>query len=161
MLHGQEPPTIGASHSYRWGWRQQGASGWQRNRSAVMTATILTALLLALALLFAYRPGSSVQAGEDGTFANDCCGTVELSAGRMLLNGRQTMRYSVARDQRGPYVLPRFYVGVVSYEGLDVDGTRSVARLRLDRLPFPTRITLHEGLKPYVFTRQAQRIRKH
>ncbi len=161
MLHVHEPPSIGASHSHRWGWRQRGVSGSQRHRSTVVIATSLMALLLALVFLVAHRHGSSVQAGENGTFANDCCGTVELSAGRMLLNGRQTIRYGVARDQRGPFVLPRFYVGVVPYEGLDVDGTRSVARLRLDRLPVPTRITLYEGLKPYVFTRQAQRIRKH
>lgn len=142
-------------------WRQQGMSGRQRQRSKMAISASLMALLLALAFLVAHRHGSSVQAGEDGTFANDCCGTVELSAGRMLLNGQQTMHYSVARDQRGPYVLPRFYVGVVRYEGLDVDGTRSVAKLRLDRLPVPTRITLYEGLRPYVFTRQAQPIRKH
>lgn len=96
-------------------------------------------------------------AGEDGTFANDCCGTVELSGGKMLLNDKQSIRYSVAKDERGSYILARTYVGVVPDWGFDVDGTRSMAKLRLDRLPAPTRLVLYEGLRPYVFTRQPPR----
>lgn len=96
-----------------------------------------------------------VSAGENGTFADDCCGTIKLSDGEMLLNGQQIVRYTVARDAKGPYILPKIFVGVVRYEGFAVDGTRSTAKLRLDRLPSPTRIVLYEGLTPYVFTRQA------
>jgi len=95
-----------------------------------------------------------VKAGENGTFANDCCGTIKLSDGKMLLNDQQTVRYTVAKDAKGPYIQPYTYVGVVLYEGFDVDGTRSRIKLRLDRLPSPTRIVLYEGLTPYVFTRQ-------
>lgn len=116
-----------------------------------------TVLLIAL-LVFMRKPVVGV--GEDGLFANDCCGTVKLAGGKMLLNDQRTVSYVVARDADGPYILPRVDVGVVADQGLDVDGTRSVRRLRLDRLPTPTRITLHEGLTPYVFKRSTPRLRK-
>jgi hypothetical protein len=113
---------------------------------------------LALALLvFLRKP--VVDAGEAGLFANDCCGTVKLADGEMLLNDQQTVSYSVARDADGPYILPRFDIGIVADQGLDVDGTRSVRKLRLDRLPSPTTITIFEG-SPYVFTRSTPRLRK-
>lgn len=116
-----------------------------------------TVLLVAF-LIFLRRP--VVDAGEAGLFANDCCGTVKLADGEMLLNDQQTISYSVARDADGPYILPRFDVGIVADQGLDVDGTRSVRKLRLDRLPAPTRITLYEGSAPYVFTRSTPRLRR-
>jgi len=110
-----------------------------------------------LLIFFIFLHERVVKAGENGTFANDCCGTVTLSDGTMLLNDRQTVRYGVAKDAIGPYLLPRTYVGVVPDWGFDVDGTRSLVKLRLDKLPAPARITLYEGLRPYVFTRQAPR----
>jgi hypothetical protein len=115
-----------------------------------------TVLLIAL-LVFLRKP--VVDAGEAGLFANDCCGTVKLADGEMLLNDQQTVSYSVARDADGPYILPRFDIGIVADQGLDVDGTRSVRKLRLDRLPSPTTITIFEG-SPYVFTRATPRLRK-
>jgi hypothetical protein len=96
-----------------------------------------------------------VKSGEDGTFANDCCGTIKLTNGKMLLNDQQTVRYAVKRDAAGPYILPYTYVGVVPYEGFDVDGTRSILKLRFDKLPAPTSIELYDGSKPYRFTRRA------
>jgi hypothetical protein len=95
----------------------------------------------------------AVKAGEDGTFANDCCGTIKLADGKMLLNDQQIVRYTVARDGAGPYILPLTYVGVVPDEGFDVDGTRSILKLRFDRLPAPNRIELYDGSTPYSFTR--------
>ncbi|KQS51558.1 MULTISPECIES: hypothetical protein [unclassified Sphingomonas] len=115
-----------------------------------------TVLLIAF-LVFLRKP--IVDAGENGMFANDCCGTVKLADGEMLLNGQRTISYIVARDADGPYILPRFDVGVVSDQGLDVDGTRSVRKLRLDRLPSATKLTLHEGLTPYVFKRLTPHLR--
>lgn len=112
------------------------------------------AAFVALLLLFVFSNKPVVRAGENGTFANDCCGTVTLVDGKMLLNDQQSVRYTVAEDAKGPYILPRTFVGVVLYEGFAVDGTRSTVKLRLDRLPGPTRIVLYEGLRPYVFTRQ-------
>ncbi len=91
------------------------------------------AVLLIAFLVFLRKP--VVDAGANGLFANDCCGTVKLADGEMLLNDKQSIAYIVARDADGPYILPRFDVGVVSDQGLDVDGTRSVRKLRLDRLP--------------------------
>lgn len=115
-----------------------------------------TVLLIAL-LVFLRKP--AVDAGEAGMFTNDCCGTVKLGDGEMLLNDQQTVSYSVVRDADGPYILPRFDVGIVSDQGLDVDGTRSVRKLRLDKLPAPTRLTLYEGSRPYVFVRSTRRVR--
>ncbi|MFD1950309.1 hypothetical protein ACFSGX_05970 [Sphingomonas arantia] len=104
--------------------------------------------------------GPAVKAGENGTFSNDCCGTFELSDGKMILNGETSVRYTVAADANGPYILPRIDVGTMPDHGFAVDGSRSVRKLRLDRLPGPTRITLYEGIIPYVFTRKAPRRRE-
>jgi hypothetical protein len=117
---------------------------------SIVIAAAGTVLLIAL-LIFLRKP--VVDAGEAGLFANDCCGTVKLADGEMLLNNQQTISYSVTRDADGPYILPRFDVGIVADQGLDVDGTRSVRKLRLDRLPAPTTLTLYEGSTPYVFKR--------
>jgi hypothetical protein len=118
-------------------------------------AGILGAGIVVLVLLFVLSNAPVVKAGEDGTFANDCCGTVALSDGKMLLNDQQTVGYTVGRDAKGPYILPDTYVGVVLDEGFAVDGTTSAVKLRLDKLPGPTSIVLFEGLRPYVFTRHA------
>lgn len=111
------------------------------------------AAALIIFLLVPHQP--AVKAGENGTFANDCCGTIKLTDGKMLLNDQQTVRYAVKRDAAGPYILPYTYVGVVPYEGFDVDGTRSILKLRFDKLPAPTSIELYDGSKPFRFTRRA------
>jgi hypothetical protein len=110
------------------------------------------ALLLLLVLLSRGVASSGV---ENGLFANDCCGTLELSDGGMRLNDKQTVRYSVGRDAAGPYVLPGTYVGAVEDRGLEVDGTRPTRKLRLDRLPAPNSILLYDGTRPFLFKRQA------
>lgn len=115
-------------------------------------------VLLITFLIFLRKP--AVDVGEAGLFGNDCCGTVKLADGEMVLNDQQTISYSVARDADGPYILPRFDVGIVADQGLDVDGTRSVRKLRLNRLPAPTRLTLYEGSTPYVFKRSTPRRRR-
>ncbi|HEX8622285.1 MAG TPA: hypothetical protein VF718_09960 [Allosphingosinicella sp.] len=80
---------------------------------------------------------------ENGRFEADCCGTIELRNGEMVLNGRQTVRYHVGRDSEGPYLLPRtYYVGGLDDRGFEVDGTRPALKLRLDRLPAPRTISL-------------------
>lgn len=94
-----------------------------------------------------------VPAGEAGVFRNICCGTLELANGDMLLNGRKMVRYVVERDAAGPYVLPRYYVGAFPYRRFEVDGSTRVVKLRLDRLPSPTRITLYQGEAAYDFDR--------
>ena len=124
-----------------------------------LTIGIVAALAVLFIGLFLFDREPAARFGENGTFANDCCGTIRLEDGRMLLNDQRSIRYTVARDAKGPYVLPRVYIGAVPDFGFDVDGTRSILKLRLDRLPAPTTITLHEGLAPYVFARKEPRIR--
>jgi len=116
------------------------------------------AVLLIALFVFLRKP--VVDAGANGLFANDFCGTIKLTNGEMLLNEQQTISYIVGRDADGPYIMPRFDVGVVSDQGLDVDGTRSVRKLRLDRIPSATKLTLHEGLTPYVFKRMTPHLGK-
>jgi hypothetical protein len=115
---------------------------------AVGTAAVF---LATLALL--YRPAAQV-GYENGMFPNDCCGTLELRDGGMILNDKQAIRYIVGHDARGPYVLPRAYVGGFEQIGFEIDGTRPATKLRLDRLPHPTRILLYEGSRPYIFKRK-------
>ena len=123
-------------------------------RRVISIGVVATGTVLLVAFFF-YLRKPVVDASANGLFANDFCGTIELADGEMLLNDRQTISYIVGRDAEGPYILPRFDVGAVSDQGLDVDGTRSVRKLRLDRLPLATKLTLHEGLTPYVFKRLA------
>ncbi|WP_445191876.1 hypothetical protein ACT009_15065 [Sphingomonas sp. Tas61C01] len=128
-------------------------------RRVVSIVIVAASIALLMALTIFWRQPAA-DAGEAGLFANDCCGTVKLADGEMLLNDQQTVSYSVARDADGPYILPRFDVGIVADQGLDVDGTRSVRKLRLDKLPAPTKLTLYEGSVPYVFTRTNLHFRK-
>jgi hypothetical protein len=109
---------------------------------------------LLLVLVLSHHPEEKF--GENGIFANDCCGTIKLADGKMLLNDTQNVRYTVETDAKGPYILPETFVGIVRDQGFEVDGTRSTRKLRLDRLPLPTRIELYEGVgvTPYVFGRR-------
>lgn len=123
----------------------------------------IAALIGAGAAAFLFLPVASDRPqqkfGENGTFANDCCGTIKLTDGKMLLNDTQSVRYTVNRDAKGPYILPEMFVGIMRYQGFEVDGTRSTMKLRLDRVPHPTGIELYEGVgsTPYVFARRPTR----
>jgi len=123
------------------------------NRLAILGGggAALAAAAVAAFLLLRGPPPSS---GEEGTFKNDCCGTVTLAQGRLSLNGGQTVRYDVGRDASGPYLLPRTYVGALEDQGFEVDGTQPARKLRLDRLPGPQAIELPMGLRTFVFRRQ-------
>jgi hypothetical protein len=104
-----------------------------------------------LLLLFLWAPAAA--SGEEGVFANDCCGTLELKQGRLVLNGKPSVAYDLGRDSAGPYVRPRTYVGAFEDRGFEIDGTRPSLRLRLDRLPAPQHILLFEGSRRYLFKR--------
>ncbi|WP_130327094.1 hypothetical protein [Sphingomonas sp. BK036] len=119
----------------------------------VLSIGVVAAGIVLLVALFLFLREPVVDASANGLFANDFCGTIKLADGEMLLNDQKTITYIIGRDADGPYILPRFDVGAVSDQGLDVDGTRSVRKLRLDRLPSPKKLTLHEGLTPYFFER--------
>lgn len=121
-------------------------------RLAKVGAVVL-ALLLAAAGYRLFLYDAYVPAGEAGVFRNMCCGTVALSNGDLLLNDRKAVRYVVGRDERGPYILPRFYVGAFPYRRFEIDGSARAVKLRLDRLPAPTRITLYQGEAAYDFAR--------
>jgi hypothetical protein len=110
------------------------------------------AALVLVLFLFLHRTAAP-PARENGVFENDCCGTLELRNGGMVINGKRSVSYTVGQDARGPYILPATYVGAYEDVGLEVDGTRPTTRLRLDRLPRPTSIVLFAGSKPYVFQR--------
>jgi len=125
----------------------------------VLSIGVVAAGTVLLVTLFLFLRKPVVNASANGLFANDLCGTIRLADGEMLLNDQQTISYIVGRDADGPYILPRFDVGAVSDQGLDVDGTRSVRKLRLDRLPSATKLTLHEGLTSYVFKRRTPNLR--
>ena len=125
----------------------------------VLSIVVVASGTVLLVALFLFLREPVVDASANGLFANDFCGTIKLADGEMLLNEQQTITYIAGRDADGQYILPRFDVGAVSDQGLDVDGTRSVRKLRLDRLPSPTKLTLHEGLTPYVFKRVTPSLR--
>jgi hypothetical protein len=123
------------------------------NRVAIISGggAALAAAAVAAFLLLRGPPPSS---GEEGTFENDCCGTVTLAQGRLSLNGSQSVRYDVGRDSNGPYLLPRTYVGALEDRGFEVDGTQPARKLRLDRLPGPRALELPMGTRAFVFRKK-------
>lgn len=125
-----------------------------RHRRAVLAAAIVFAGAAGGGVvLLRPAPASGL---ENGRFEADCCGTIELRDGEMLLNGRQTVRYDVGRDSGGPYLLPRtYYVGGLDARGFEVDGTRPAVKLRLDRLPGPESIRLPADGPDFVLKRGA------
>jgi hypothetical protein len=127
---------------------------WLARRPLLALGAAAAALLLLGLFLLRSAPATGA---ENGAFAADCCGTLRLEDGRMLLNGKQSVRYAVGRDSAGPYILPATYVGAFEDEGFEVDGTRPTVKLRLDRLPGPQAIVLYHGTKPLTFRREAER----
>ncbi|MEO8142441.1 MAG: hypothetical protein ABI617_07265, partial [Sphingomicrobium sp.] len=92
--------------------------------------------------------------GEEGIFENDCCGTVTLAEGRIIVNGSDAVGYDVGRDAQGPYILPRTYVGAYEDVGFEIDGTQPPRKLRLDQLPRPEEIQLRMGTRAFVFKKK-------
>jgi hypothetical protein len=118
-----------------------------------------------LGLLLLGGPGAEARAAN-GTYWNDCCGTVELRDGRMVLGekpaaGKQvSVGFVVERDSAGPYVLPERFVGTWEDNGFEVDGSRPPLKLRLDALPGPSRIELPSVRGSYSFERQPAKARR-
>ena len=121
-------------------------------------AALLVAAMGGAAFVMFGQPPAS--AGEEGFFESDCCGTVRLAGGRMELNDGQSVRYDVGRDEGGPYLLPRTYVGALEDEGFEIDGTQRPRKLRLDRLPAPQSIELPMGTRSFVFKRKHEPARR-
>ncbi len=121
--------------------------------------TLTVSILSALFVLHERRLSANV---ANGTYNNDCCGKIVLSGGTMILGdkGEQSVGYVIESDQKGPFILPRFYVGTWEDRGFQMDGSRPALRLRLDKLPAPSAIQLYDGRKSYVFTRQGALLRQ-
>ena len=86
----------------------------------------------------------------NGNFSNDCCGTIELRDGHMTANGARWISYRIEVDEQGPYLLPGRFVGTQD-RGIVLDGGRPVVKLRLDRLPGPTRLQVPGVWGPDIF----------
>ena len=131
-----------------------------RHGRAILVAALAAVAAVAVGwgfFLLGPAPASGI---ENGRFEADCCGTLELRGGEMLLNGRQAVRYAVGRDSAGPYLLPRtYYVGGLDDRGFEVDGTRPPLKLRLDRLPRPERIVLPADGPDFLMKRKRPRVR--
>src|SRR4051812_26476018 len=111
-------------------------------------ATCLTALLI-------LRERGLTASAADGSYVNGCCGELVLSDGTLFLGdkGERSISYVVKRDKKGPFILPKFYVGPWEDRGFQIDGSRPAVPLRLDRLPAPTTLELSDSDKSYVFRR--------
>jgi hypothetical protein len=126
------------------------------NRHRWAISAVAVAVLAAVAVaLFTYESGLPSDMA-DGTYSNDCCGTVELRGGHMIANGADLVSYTVQEDDQGPYILPRSFVGTQD-SGIVLDGARPVRKLRLDRVPNPTRISIPGLWGPDSFVRTARR----
>ena len=88
----------------------------------------------------------------NGTYANDCCGTVTLRDGIMSFRNRE-IAYIIERDKGGAYVLPQAYVGVEPGNGLKIERSRNVLKLRLDDEEHPEAISILGADGEYRFTR--------
>ena len=65
-------------------------------RRWIIAGMVAAAGIVALLLVFIFNE-PVVKAGENGAFANDCCGTIKLSDGKMLLNDAGYVRNASAR----------------------------------------------------------------
>jgi len=128
---------------------------WMNRHRWVIAAMALAALAAMGLTLVVREPGLSSDLAN-GTYSNDCCGTIELRDGQMTANGANWVSYTVQRDEQGPYILPRTFVGTLD-RGIVLDGSRPVMKLRLDALPNPTRIEVPGLWGPDSFGRTAHR----
>lgn len=125
-----------------------------RHRRAISAVAVAAVAAIAV-MFFTQEPGLPSELA-DGAYANDCCGIVELRGGRMIANGGNLVSYIVQEDEQGPYVLPGSFVGA-QYGGIMLVGARPVVKLRLDRLPNPTRISIPGLWAPVSFARTRRR----
>ena len=119
-------------------------------RPAAIGGTALALSLFLFALL--YDPGIPANVA-DGSYENDCCGTLLLRDGRLFFETGVSVDYIVAEDQAGPYVLPDVYIGPWEERGFEIDGTRSATKVRLDAIPNPTSLVVVAYGQSYVFKR--------
>ena len=128
-------------------------------RGWICAGTMLV-LATCLATLLALRQRGLPASAADGSYVNDCCGKMVLSDGTLILGdkGERSVSYVVEKDEKGPFILPKFYVGPWENRGFQIDGSRPALPLRLDRLPAPTTIQLYDYPKSYLFRRQSLKL---
>ena len=132
------------------------SAGIMTRRGWMIWSAALAALSATAIALFYYYESGLPSHSADGFYSNDCCGTIELRGGHLLVNGIELVSYSVQRDDQGPYILPRAFVGAES-GGVVLDGGRRVMKLRLNVLPNPNRIAIPSPRGPDSFERTMQR----
>lgn len=128
-----------------------------RHRWSMMGVALAVAIAVAAIIFQAPSSGLSLELAN-GNYSSDCCGTIELRDGQMTANGANWVRYTIERDDRGPYLLPGRFVGTQG-GGIVLDGGRPVVKLRLDRLPSPTRMLVPGIWGPDSFVRNDRRAR--
>lgn len=104
---------------------------------------VAVAAWVTLAVVIISQPFSTPKlpiATANGTYANDCCGTILLRNGQMTVLSQQ-VSYVVERDKIGAYVLPTFYVGPTP-RGIVFRRESFPLKMRLDGEAAPTAIQL-------------------
>ena len=137
---------------------EAGSDGPPRRRSrrlAIAGGAALACLAAGLAIFLTREPGLASD-GVNGSYASDCCGRLELRDGEMIANDVRWARYIVQADEAGPFLLPDRWVGTFD-NGIVLDGSRPVEKLRLDILPRPGRIQLPGMRDPSIFVRREPR----
>ena len=134
--------------------------GLANRRGTILAAAVVAAAAVLLSLFFLGNRGpraGPVGDGADGAYWHDCCGTIELRRGELLLEGAERVSYTIGSDEAGPYVLPDTYVGTWEHRGFETDGSRPPLKLRLDKFPKPERIVLPAASGSYSFKREVKR----
>ena len=90
----------------------------------------------------------------DGAYVHDCCGTIVLKNGEMVLNGAKTVGYVVDRDESGPYILTDKFVGTWEERGFEIDGSRPPLKMHLDTIPRPSTIKFSDVRTSHLFKRK-------
>ena len=127
-------------------------------RSKWMLAGAAAVAILLLLVLLPWQGREEPARAEDGAFAHDCCGTIKLEKGRILV-GNNAIRYSIDRDAQGPFILPATYVGPYEDRGFEVDGARPALKLRPDTWPRPNNIEMEGYGKFFRFKREPAQVR--
>ena len=130
-----------------------------RSRTILAAAGVAAAAVLLAWVFLGNRgaPAAAVGDGADGDYWHDCCGTIELRRGELVLEGAERVSYTIAKDGAGHYLLPDTYVGTWEHRGFEVDGSRPPLKLRLDKFPKPERVVLPAASGSYSFKREVKR----
>ena len=119
-------------------------------------AFAVASVVIGLSLFLLREPGLAADAA-DGSYVNDCCGTLVLREGRMVLGEVKSVAYELGEDADGPYALPERYVGTWEERGFEIDGSRAPVKLRLDAVPRPSQIIVPAATGWHSFDRKAPR----